>query len=140
MSPNLPAPPPLPALGVLVVDDNADVANSLATILRIWGHEVRTAPDGAAALLAAPEFAPDLGLLDLAMPRTDGCELARQLRKLPGLAELTLVAMTGYADEEHRQRSAEAGFSFYFVKPADLEELGALLRVLAREKAKAESG
>jgi CheY-like chemotaxis protein len=122
------------SLRVLIVDDNADAANSLAVLVRLWGHEVRTAQDGPAALAAAPEFRPAVALLDLRMPGMDGCELGRHLRELPGQEGLLLIAVTGYADDARRHQSAEAGFAFYFVKSAGLEWLEALLGALARKK------
>src|SRR5262249_22449991 len=117
-------------LRVLVVDDNVDGAQSLATLLRLLGHEARVAHDGPEALEAAAEFRPEVALLDLGLPRgMDGYEVARRLRAQPGLATVTLMAMTGYGGEEERAHTREAGFAAHFVKPLDL---GTLRDVLDR--------
>jgi signal transduction histidine kinase len=122
-----------PAIGyrqskrVLVVDDNADAAESLAMLLRAEGHEVRTAYDGPAALEAAAVIRPEAVLLDIGLPRMDGYEVARRLRRDVGLKEALLVAVTGYGQEEDRRRVEQAGFDAYLVKPADLAALRELL-------------
>jgi CheY-like chemotaxis protein len=122
------------ACRVLVVDDNEDAAASLALLLRLTGHEIRTATDGATALRAAQEFRPDAVILDLGLPGLDGCAVARQMRGDPGLAGVFLVALTGFTDEGLRLRSLEAGFDCHFLKPADPEELLRLLAELARAR------
>jgi CheY-like chemotaxis protein len=123
-------------LKVLVVDDCPDTAASLATLLLFWGHEPRTAGDGRKALAVVPDFQPDVALLDLGLPGMDGYELARCLHRLPGFAMMPLIALTGYADTAHRERSMEAGFSTFAVKPVDPMELQALLGLLERERSK----
>jgi signal transduction histidine kinase/CheY-like chemotaxis protein len=115
------------ALRVLVVDDNVDAAQSLAVLLNLWGHEVCTAHDGAAALEAAQAWQPEVVLLDIGLPGMDGYEVARRLRAAQGPARPLLVALTGYAQEEDRRRSREAGFDRHLVKPADPETLEVLL-------------
>jgi CheY-like chemotaxis protein len=112
---------------VLVVDDSADTADSLALLLRMEGHEVRVAYEGAAALEAAQTFCPEVVLSDIGLPGMTGYELAPRLRQLPGLADILLVALTGYAQEEDRRRAEAAGFDAYLVKPADLDTVRALL-------------
>jgi two-component system CheB/CheR fusion protein len=124
------------ALRVLVVDDNADVADSVSLLLRLWCHEPLVARDGPAALAAATAFGPDVVILDIALPRMDGYELGRRLRELPGQQGLTLLAMSGYGAAEYHRRSTEAGFLAHLVKPVHPPELEALLNVLAREKAR----
>jgi signal transduction histidine kinase/CheY-like chemotaxis protein len=104
---------------VLVVDDNADAAESLAMLLKAEGHEVSTAHDGLAALEAAEATRPEAVLLDIGLPRMDGYEVARRLREQGWLPRALLVAVTGYGQEEDRRRVAEAGFDAYLVKPAD---------------------
>jgi PAS domain S-box-containing protein len=116
---------------VLVVDDQADAAESLAMLLRAEGHEVRTAPDGAAALEAARAYHPEVILLDIGLPRMDGYEVARRIRAQAGLEDVVLVAVTGYGQEEDRRRAAAAGFDAHLVKPADL---AALLALFAERK------
>jgi CheY-like chemotaxis protein len=117
---------PLP-LRVLVVDDCPDTTQSLAILLQLWGHEARTANDGAAALPLARVWRPHVVLLDLAMPGTNGLQVGASLRKLPGLEKVCLVAMSGYAGDEQRQQALNAGFDYFLVKPFDLQELERLL-------------
>ncbi len=112
---------------VLVVDDNKDAADSLAMLLRVWGHEVRTSHDGQSALKAARSYRPDIVLLDIGLPGLDGYEVAAELRKEFGEGEMLLVALTGYGQDEDRSRSARAGFNQHWVKPVDPEALQALL-------------
>jgi signal transduction histidine kinase/ActR/RegA family two-component response regulator len=115
------------ALRVLLVDDNADGAESLAMLLRLWGHEVAVAHDGPAGLRSAAAQRPAVALLDISLPGMDGYELARRLRALPGLGRTMLVAMTGWGREEDRSRSREAGFDAHLVKPLELTALQELL-------------
>src|SRR5262249_18028864 len=115
------------ALRVLIVDDNVDAAQSLAVLLNLWGHEVYTAHDGAAALEAAQPWQPEVVLLDRGLPGMDGYEVARRLRAAQGSAGPLLVALTGYAQDEDRRRSQDAGFDRHLVKPVDPEILEALL-------------
>jgi signal transduction histidine kinase/ActR/RegA family two-component response regulator len=118
-----------PARRVLVVDDNRDAADSLALLLQAMGHEVATAYDGAEALAQSGRLRPDAVLLDLGLPEMDGYEVARRLRREPGLRGVLLVALTGYGHEEDRRRTLESGFDAHLVKPADL---GVLRDLLAR--------
>ena len=128
-----PAAAPSPSRRVLLLDDNVDAANSLALMLRLQGHEVLVAHDGPTALEAVKEFTPDIAVLDLGMPGMDGYEVARRLRREPGLEKLLLVALTGWGQEEFRRRSREAGFDFHLVKPAEPRELRELLARAGRQ-------
>src|SRR6185437_3755960 len=119
------APPP--SRRVLVVDDNVDGAESLAKILTMTGHEVRVAHDGRAALAAAEDGWPQVVFLDIGLPGMDGFEVGRRLRKQPALEQVLLVALTGYARDDDRQQTAEAGFDHHLVKPVDPDELLQLL-------------
>jgi PAS domain S-box-containing protein len=112
---------------LLVVDDNTDAADSLATLLRLQGHEVRVAHDGPAALAMTDGYRPALVFLDLGMPGMDGYEVARRLRAQPGLEDVRLAALTGWGQENDRCRTAEAGFDHHFVKPVELKALEGLL-------------
>jgi PAS domain S-box-containing protein len=112
---------------ILVVDDNADVADSLALFLRVEGHQVHVANDGPGALDAAATFRPEVVLLDIGLPGMDGYEVARRLRQQASGNELLMVAVTGYGQEEDRHRADEAGFDAHLVKPADLNALKRLL-------------
>jgi CheY-like chemotaxis protein len=115
------------ALRVLVVDDNRDLAISLAIILRLWGHEVWVAHDGPAALALAHECAPDVVFLDIGLPRLNGYEVAKRLRQSPVLRRTRLVAISGYGWEDARQRSFDSGFDLHLTKPVDPVDLQPLL-------------
>ncbi|HEY0512116.1 MAG TPA: ATP-binding protein [Thermoanaerobaculia bacterium] len=119
------------ALRVLVVDDNADAAELLATSVQMMGHLARVAHDGPTGLRIAAQFRPDVALLDIGLPVMDGYELARHLRALPGLAAVRLIAVTGYSQESDRLDAEAAGFERHLVKPIQLEQIEAVL-ALAR--------
>ena len=106
-------------LRVLVVEDNIDAAESLATLLRLWNHDVNVVHDGCKALEAAREQQPEVVLLDIGLPGLDGYQVARRLRDEIGLDHALLVAMTGYGQPEDRRRSQEAGIQYHFVKPVE---------------------
>ncbi len=133
--PPRPAPPP-PDSGkhrVLVVDDSRDIAETIAEALQMGGHEVRVAFDGRMTLDAvAAGFRPEIVFLDIGLPGMDGYEVARRLRGLPGLDGVIFVALTGYGQEQDRQRSKEAGFDHHLVKPVDLDGVEGLLASLSR--------
>jgi PAS domain S-box-containing protein len=114
---------------LMVIDDNRDAAESLAMLLRLQGHEVRVAHDGPAALELLGAYRPEFVFLDLGMPGMDGYEVARRMRKRPGLAGVRLAALTGWGQSEDRRRSAEAGFDYHLVKPVEPAVLEKLLRV-----------
>lgn len=117
-----------PSRRVLVVDDDNDSSQSLATLLRMLGHEVRTASDGQAALAAADQFHPDVVLCDIGLPVLDGYEVARQLRsRSTDRNPPRLIALTGYGREEDVRRSRDAGFHLHLVKPFDRDMLDAVL-------------
>jgi two-component system CheB/CheR fusion protein len=121
---------------ILVADDNADALETLATVLRLRGHEVFSAPNGALALETAVRHMPEVALLDIGMPLLDGYEVARRIRAQEWGKAVTLVALTGWGQESDRRRSEEAGFDTHLVKPLDLEKLTALLaRLPARASA-----
>ncbi len=125
---------PLPgALRVLVVDDNLDAAELLATTVQMMGHAARVAHDGLAGLRLAADFRPDAALLDIGLPVMDGYELARHLRALPGLESIRLIAVTGYSQEADRAEAAAAGFELHLVKPIRLEQLQEALAVPKEE-------
>src|SRR5262249_55969423 len=109
-----------PGLGV---DDNKDSAEGLAMLLAIKGHEVSTAHDGPGALEAARTFRPEVILLDIGLPGMDGFTVAQRLREQPEFAQVGLLALTGYGQEEDRRRAEEVGFNAHMVKPADVDAL-----------------
>jgi signal transduction histidine kinase/DNA-binding response OmpR family regulator len=118
-------------LAILLVDDNQDAAQLLADSLALHGHAVRIAFDGPSALRTVGSFRPAIALLDIGLPGMDGYELAVRLRQQPGLEDMRLVALTGYGQENDRQRSVGAGFDRHIVKPVDYEQLERHLRELA---------
>src|SRR5436309_2781036 len=115
-------------LRVLVADDDVDGLESLAALLRLWGHEAVTAADGPSALRAAEAAPPDVALLDVVMPEMSGLEVAGALAGWHRARRPFLVALTGCADEGSRLRCAEAGFDLHLAKPADPEFIEKLLR------------
>ncbi|HYD75845.1 hybrid sensor histidine kinase/response regulator [Ramlibacter sp.] len=121
-----PAPAQTPAVSgqqVLVVDDNRDAADSLASLLEMLGCTPQTAYSGAEALRLAVTTKPAIAILDIGMPDMDGCELARRIRSLPGTAGIYLVALTGWGQEPDRARVSAAGFDQHLLKPVAVEDL-----------------
>jgi len=113
---------------VLVVDDGIGAAKMLQLLVSKLGpHEVEIAHDGPSAIEKAQQFAPDLVLLDIGLPRMSGYEVARRMRADVGLTGATLVAITGYSQEEDRRKSQEAGFNDHVIKPIDVDTLRKLL-------------
>jgi signal transduction histidine kinase/ActR/RegA family two-component response regulator len=112
---------------ILVVDDNADAADTLSMMLRLDGHEVATAYSAEEALAQAGSFRPDTILLDIGLPGTDGYEVARLIRAMPIGASAKLIALTGYGQPEDRSRALQEGFDAYLVKPMSPEELRKIL-------------
>jgi PAS domain S-box-containing protein len=115
------------ALAVLVIDDNVDAAATLQALVELQGHRCAIAHGAEAGLALAAEFVPDVVLLDIGLPGMNGYEVARRLRNLPQLDGVLLVAVTGYATEEDRQRALDAGFDVHLSKPVSYEHL--MLRV-----------
>ena len=120
---------PLPARRILIVDDSRDGGESLAMLLRVLGAEVALAHGGRTALECVETFKPDVVLLDIGMPGMDGYEVARRIRANPANRDISLIALTGWGQEEDRRRSVAAGFNHHLVKPADIEQLRHLLTV-----------
>jgi CheY-like chemotaxis protein len=110
----------------MVVDDNFDSADTMAELVRLWGHDVRVAHDGPSALACAREFRPQVILLDVGLPGMDGYELARRLQA-DGLRGELLVSVTGYGQDEDRRRAEEAGFDHHLTKPVNPDTLRRLL-------------
>jgi PAS domain S-box-containing protein len=124
----------LARLRLMIVDDNADAAGMLAMVLEAAGHEVIVEHDSRRALERAGSECPDAFLLDIGLPEIDGIELARQLRSRPESASSTLIAVTGYGQEQDRRNTAAAGFDHHFVKPVDTVQLTLLLAELGASK------
>jgi two-component system CheB/CheR fusion protein len=121
-----PAAPNAPR-NVLVVDDNQDAALLLAHLLEAAGHKVEKVYDGLAALAAARANRPDVILMDIGLPGLDGYEVAKQMRQDPALSDVLLIAISGYCQDEDRDRSQIAGFDHHLAKPPDHQELLTLL-------------
>jgi CheY-like chemotaxis protein len=115
---------------VMVVDDNADAAESLALLLEAEGHRVVVEYDGRGAIEKARTHMPDVFLLDIGLPGMDGFELARELRKFPQADDAVFIALTGYGQEDDRKRSHDAGFDHHLVKPVEPSALVDLLASL----------
>jgi CheY-like chemotaxis protein len=116
----------------LVVDDNRDSALTMTVLLRKMGNEVRTAYDGEEAVAVAASMKPDLVLLDIGLPKLDGFEVARRIRAAPGGDAVTLIALTGWGQEEDRRRSKDAGFDHHLVKPVDPKMLARVVAEVRR--------
>jgi CheY-like chemotaxis protein len=114
-------------LRVAIVDDNADAADSLAMVLELEGHEVRTAGNGIAGLELIDEFAPHAVILDIGLPRLNGYEVARRIRLEHRDAGILLIAVTGWGQQQDKQAAEEAGFDHHFTKPVDPRELQRVL-------------
>jgi len=123
--------PPMDSRRTLVVDDNLDVAQSLAMLLRLTGQDVRVANNGPTALELARADLPEVVFLDLGMPEMDGFEVAREFRADAALRQVVLVALTGWGQEEDRRRTREAGFDFHLVKPVALADVQRVLAELS---------
>jgi CheY-like chemotaxis protein/two-component sensor histidine kinase len=129
-APSVHADERLMQMRVLVVDDNPDAGDSLAMILEVLGAEVRVARSGAEAIDMFGAYLPSVVLLDIGMPGMNGYDVARALRTRFAEHDATLVALTGWGQEDDRRRAREAGFDHHLVKPADLDLLQHLLRTI----------
>lgn len=115
------------ALRILVVDDNVDTAESLAMLLRLSGHDVKIEHTGPKALQVAVSEKPDVVLMDIGLPGMEGCQVAERIREHKDLADMQLIAISGYGQEADQQRSHQAGFNHHLVKPVDPAKLQELL-------------
>lgn len=122
------------SLRVLVVDDNVDAASMLAMLLGSFGHEVAVENNAWAALERAARFRPEVCLLDIGLPGMDGNELARKLRTVPEAAQAVLVAITGYGQQQDKEKSLAVGFDYHFVKPVNADHLYELLSEAASRR------
>jgi CheY-like chemotaxis protein/two-component sensor histidine kinase len=124
---------PMHTRRVLIVDDNRDSTLLLSHLLEASGHTVEQAFDGPAALEAAAAFRPDAILLDIGLPKLDGYQVAKRLRRQPGMEDVLLIAISGYCQDEDRARSRQAGFDHHLAKPPDRQALLQLLAALPSE-------
>src|SRR5687768_7961555 len=128
-------PPVTPAAAprrfkILVVDDNHDSALSMAMMLQIMGHDTRTAHDGESAVSTAEAFLPEVVLLDIGLPKLNGYEVAQRIREKAWGESMYLIAVTGWGQDEDRQRSSEVGLNLHMVKPVEPAALEKLLAAL----------
>jgi signal transduction histidine kinase len=119
-----------PKRRLLIVDDNVDAATSLSFLLERLGHDVSTAYDGLEAVQAAAAFRSDIVLLDIGLPKMNGYEAAREIRRQPGGNNVILIALTGWGHEEDKRRAVEAGFDHHITKPVDVRALGRFLETV----------
>jgi len=117
----------MPALRVLVVEDNQDAADSLRLLVSLWGHDVRVAHDGPAAIAIARQFQPHAVLLDIGLPGMDGWQVGAALLELPATSTAFLLAVSGLGSSDDLEHSLEAGLHGYMLKPVDPAELEGLL-------------
>ena len=111
---------------ILIVDDNKDLATSLARLLRLLGHEVEVVFDGRQGIEAARIYRPRVLLLDIGLPHVDGYQVARTLRQ-EGFHDILIIALSGYGQEEDRRRSREAGINHHVTKPVDVKTIAELI-------------
>jgi signal transduction histidine kinase/ActR/RegA family two-component response regulator len=121
---------------ILIADDNPDSLESLALVLKLKGNDVRTAPDGLKAVAEARAFNPDVVLLDIGMPHMNGYDACRSIRESDWGRGMLLIALTGWGQQEDRERSRAAGFDYHFVKPIDPDNL---MRQLSKHAARIEA-
>jgi CheY-like chemotaxis protein len=124
----------LPPLRVLIADDYPDAAESLALLMAGLRVDTRLAEDGEAALAIAEQWRPELCVLDLEMPKLDGCEVARRIRALRGEYRPLLIAFSGWTGPEHKQSALRAGFDHFIVKPVDPPKLMRIIRSFQRTR------
>ena len=129
------------AARLLIVEDNTDAAESLMMLLELLGHRVRVVHDGVAALEAARANVPDVMLIDIGLPGIDGYEVARRIRREPGLERVVLVALTGYGREGDKKQALAAGFDYHLAKPVNPDTLRDLVaRLGSAEAGRPQSG
>jgi len=114
---------PQPSRHRILIDDSRDGAAGLAMLLTVLGHDTWTAHDGLVGVKLAEAFRPDLIVLDIGLPKLNGYDTCRRIREQPWGQEITIVAATGWSQEEDRRRSREAGFDHHFVKPVNAAEI-----------------
>ena len=121
-------------LEVIVVDDQADLAESTGRLLRLYGHHVSVFNTGKSVLDALDHVTPDLILSDIAMPFMDGCELAIRVKQHAGCQNVILAALSGFEDEGHRRAAEAAGFEYRFLKPMRPEQLQRFLAEISTKR------
>jgi len=120
-------------LHVIVVDDQADLAESTGRLLRFFGHDVSVYNSAESVLDALDSLKPDLIISYIGMPEMDGCELATRVKRRPGCENVVLAAITGFEDEEYRRAVLQAGFDYRFVKPMRADDLRRFVEEVAKK-------
>lgn len=118
---------PLKQKSILLIEDMADVRETMQTLLEIWGYQVETAEDGMQGLMRAVTLKPSIAIVDIGLPKMSGLEVARRIRKSCGLEGMLLIALTGFSCPSDRGRSLEAGFDAHFIKPVAIDVLASVL-------------
>jgi CheY-like chemotaxis protein len=124
-----------PKLNILIVDDDKDSAMTLGWLVEMLGQNYKLAHSGQEALDIAPAYNPALILMDISLPGMTGYEACQKMRQTPALAKTVIAAQTGWGEEQHRQKSKEAGFDHHLVKPVSIDSLQALLDNIRKGKA-----
>ena len=117
----------MPSYRILVVDDNENCAKIMMWTLEIFGHTVKMAATGSAAIELAKSFCPDVVLLDIGLPGMNGYEICQAMQKEPALQNTVFIAQTGWGQQEHKERTKNAGFDHHLVKPVDMNALAKIL-------------
>jgi two-component system OmpR family response regulator len=122
------------SLRVLIVDDHRATTDTMSALVKIWGHDVRHAYDGATGLALAAAFRPDVLLIDMLMANLNGFEVARQVRRQNRLDHCFIVAVTGRTDAKHRSQCYEAGVDLFLIKPVAPPDMQTLLTLDVKRK------
>lgn len=122
---------------ILIVEDHADTARSLATVVQLWGHQAQVAPNGEAALTAGAAAPPEVVLLDIGLPGMNGWDVAKRLRAMALTPRPVIIAISGYGRDTDRLQSYEAGIDNHLTKPVDPAFLQELLDRLEKHRAPA---
>lgn len=124
-----------PKMNILIVDDDKDSAMTLGWLVEMLGQDYKLAHSGQEALDVAPDYNPTLVLMDISLPGMTGYEACQKMRENPALANTVIAAQTGWGEEQHRQKSKEAGFDHHLVKPISVASLQELLDIVRKAKA-----
>ncbi|MCC7037710.1 MAG: response regulator [Alphaproteobacteria bacterium] len=122
-------------MNILIVDDDKDSAMTLGWLVEMLGQDYKLAHSGQEALDVAPGYNPSLVLMDISLPGMTGYEACQKMRQNPALAHTIIAAQTGWGEEQHRQKSKEAGFDHHLVKPVSIASLQELLDTVRKSKA-----
>ncbi len=122
-------------LHVLIVDDNVSAAQTTGWMVELMGHAYALADRGSSAIASASQQAPDVVILDIGLPGTNGFEVCREMKAMPGLSDIVFIAHSGYGDDRIRAQATEVGFAHFLLKPFEATTLEALLAQAAERKA-----